>query len=232
MRLYWSRMAHQYEIEIKSLLGEKAGADALVKRMCEIDPSVSCVAKNTQRNHYFVGDDFGAVVNALAPLFSGKARCRLDDIAASASEFSVRTREKNGEVLFVVKASVDDTTSLNGISRIEFEEPVGLSLDELDRRIIDAGFSYQAKWSREREEYVFRGTNVCLDKNAGYGYLAEFERVVSDVSVLEQTRDDIMAVMAELGVEELPQERLARMFSHYNEHWDEYYGTDKTFTVA
>jgi hypothetical protein len=37
--------------------------------------------------------------------------------------------------------------------------------------------------------------------------------------------------MAELGLDELPQERLARMFEFYNQNWSEYYGTDKTFNI-
>jgi len=38
-------------------------------------------------------------------------------------------------------------------------------------------------------------------------------------------------LMAELGVAELPQDRLARMFDFYNQNWPDYYGTDKTFTI-
>jgi hypothetical protein len=37
--------------------------------------------------------------------------------------------------------------------------------------------------------------------------------------------------MAKLGVEELPQDRLERMFAHYNAHWPEYYGTEKVFVI-
>jgi hypothetical protein len=37
--------------------------------------------------------------------------------------------------------------------------------------------------------------------------------------------------MQELGVDELAQDRLARMFAHYNQNWPDYYGTDKTFTI-
>jgi len=29
----------------------------------------------------------------------------------------------------------------------------------------------------------------------------------------------------------LPNDRLERMFAYYNEHWQEYYDTDKTFVV-
>jgi hypothetical protein len=37
--------------------------------------------------------------------------------------------------------------------------------------------------------------------------------------------------MKNLGVEELSQERLQRMFDYYNKNWAEYYGTDKTFSI-
>jgi len=37
--------------------------------------------------------------------------------------------------------------------------------------------------------------------------------------------------MQELGVEELSQDRLERMFSHYNSNWPDYYGTERTFII-
>ena len=73
--------------------------------------------------------------------------------------------------------------------------------------------------------------NVCIDKNAGYGYLAEFEKVLDDEAALASARAEIEAVMQELGVAELPQERLERMFAHYNQNWPDYYGTDKVFVI-
>lgn len=224
-------MAHQYEIEIKSLLGSKDNADALVKKIGALDSNASCVATSRQLNHYFVGDDLKTLVENLSPLFPEDAQKRLRDIVAYATAYSVRTRQKDAQVLFIVKASVDDTTSENGISRIEFEEPVDVSLDVLDQKIVDAGFTCQAKWSREREEYAVKDVNVCLDKNAGYGYLAEFEKVIDDETRIEDTRNELRELMALLGAEELAQDRLERMFAHYNEHWPEYYGTDKVFTI-
>ena len=224
-------MTQQYEIEIKSLLGGKDKADALVKKLCKLDPSSSCVSRSKQLNHYFVGEDLDRLIKELSPLFKDEVKTRLETIAQSATAFSVRTRQKDKQILFVIKASVDDTTSENGISRIEFEEQVDLTLEELDKKIIDSGFKCQAKWSREREEYAHKGVTVCLDKNAGYGYLAEFEKVVEDESLIEQTRNELREIMSEVGAEELPQDRLERMFSHYNENWPEYYGTDKIFVI-
>ena len=63
------------------------------------------------------------------------------------------------------------------------------------------------------------------------GILAEFEKIVHDESEADSVRDEIDALMAELGVEELMQDRLARMFEFYNQNWPDYYGTDKTFNI-
>lgn len=141
-------------------------------------------------------------------------------------------KAQDGEVFLVVKASVGDDTSSNGVARIEFEEKVSLSLDDLDQLLIDAGFRYQAKWSREREEYSCKGIAVCLDRNAGYGWLAEFEKVVQSEGDVEPARQEVRALMDACGSVELQQDRLERMFAFYNAHWGEYYGTDKVFTIA
>jgi adenylate cyclase class IV len=223
-------MAH-LEIEIKSLLGEKEHAEALKARMGELDPACTQVSSNTQLNHYFKGGDIKALYEATKHLMSEETREKFLMIAEKGTNFSIRSRQRNDEVLLVVKASVDEGTSANTVSRLEFEESVALSLDELDALILGAGFEYEAKWSREREEYAYKGVNVCIDKNAGYGYLAEFEKVVPHDEVVDVVRAELDTLMEELGVIELPQDRLERMFAHYNENWPDYYGTDRTFII-
>ena len=108
---------------------------------------------------------------------------------------------------------------------------MNMTLDELDQLLLSIGFVYQAKWSREREEYICKETNICLDRNAGYGYIAEFERMVSDIADTDNAKKKLRELMEELGVKELPQDRLERMFAHYNKHWQDYYGTEKIFVV-
>lgn len=221
----------QYEIEIKSLLGEKSKADALKAQMCVLDPGCACVSTSTQLNHYFTGGTLDALFEKTKHFFTEAAQESFRTIAEKGTNFSVRTRQKDDSVLLVVKASVDAGTSSNAVSRLEFEEVVPVSLSELDALVVEAGFTYQAKWSREREEYAYKGANVCIDKNAGYGYLAEFEKVVGDEASLDAVRTELYALMGELGAEELSQERLERMFAFYNNNWPDYYGTEKTFTI-
>ncbi len=223
-------MAH-YEVEIKSLLGSKENADALRKKMHAHDPATKLVSTNSQLNHYFEGGDVTVLAHAVEGLFDAEARQKLLHMMVKGKNFSVRTREKDGVVLLVLKASIDAGSSENTVSRLEFEEKVALTLGELDQKVIDAGFTYQAKWSRVREEYVCSGFNVCLDLNAGYGYLAEVEKVVETEEAAAAARGEIVDFMSALSMHELSQDRLERMFAYYNKHWPQYYGTDKVFII-
>lgn len=221
-----------YEVEIKSLLGTPERADELRAAIKKVDPEAKITSHNRQLNHYFEGGSLDILATNMAPHLDDAMRAKLADISEKAKGFSVRTRDKDGTVLLVVKASVGDDSSANGVSRMEFEAEVPLSIAQLDEIILHSGFTYQAKWSREREEYIARGINICLDKNAGYGYLAEFERVVDDRAKVADAEKEVRTFMAEIGAEELPQDRLERMFAFYNTNWPEYYGTDKIFNVA
>ncbi|MEK7638575.1 MAG: CYTH domain-containing protein [Patescibacteria group bacterium] len=223
-------MSH-FEIEVKSLLGSEERAEALKAKMCELDPHCKRVSENTQLNHYFEGGDLEQLYRNVAHFFNDEQKAKLRKTIERGTEFSIRSRQKDNQVLLVLKASIDEGTSANTVKRMEFEEPVASTLAELDELLLSAGFTYQAKWSREREEYAYKGASICLDKNAGYGYLAEFEKIVHDEGEADKVRAEIDEIMRELDAVELTQDRLARMFAHYNANWGDYYGTDKIFVI-
>lgn len=220
---------NSYEIEIKCLLGNRENAEGLETRMRAIDPALHKVGTHKQLNHYLEGKgDFKKIA---ALLTNEEERKTFLDLAEKAKDFSLRSREADGKVILVFKAAIDDTTSANGTARREFEKTLAMPLADLDKAILDAGFSYQAKWSRERTDYVFNGVNVTIDKNAGYGYLAEFEIIENDASRAEEAKAKLRTLIKDAGLEELDQERLGRMFAYYNENWRDYYGTDKIFSI-
>jgi len=221
-----------YEIEIKSLLGAEEKALELKRRLVQLFPAMKVLPSHKQLNHYFnTPADLGVLYASVASLVPQEKHEDLRKITEKGSKVSIRTREADGETRFIIKASIGDDTSANGVSRIEFEEPVSLTLGELDARLLGAGLTYQAKWSRERDEFDLGAVHVTVDKNAGYGYLAEFEKMISDGAKAEQATQELKALMAQLHCVELKQDRLERMFAHYNKHWEEYYGTEKTFTI-
>lgn len=219
-----------YEIEIKSLLGDKKNADLLSTKIRKRGGKL--ISKNKQLNHYFVVSDVNQFKTILSSYISESRKETFDKILNEGKDFSIRTRDTDGKVKLVIKASIDNDTSSNGVSRMEFENDMSMSLDKLDKILLNAGLQYQAKWSREREEYKLNDVNVCLDKNAGYGYLAEFEKVVSDKSMADSVKRELLNLMGEFGVEELYQDRLERMFAYYNNNWRDYYGTEKVFNIS
>lgn len=224
-------MSKSYEIEIKSLLGSKENADALRQKIVGKGGKIAGTVQDKQLNHYFIYTDLGKFRDNILPHIPENKKEIFSKIVTEGKNFSIRTRETNDKVILVIKASLDDHSSSNGVSRMEFEAEMNMSLEALDRLLLDAGLQYQAKWSREREEYKMGDTTICIDKNAGYGYLAEFEKVVGDENEAGETKRSLLCLMSDFGVEELGQDRLERMFSFYNSHWPEYYGTDKVFNI-
>jgi predicted adenylyl cyclase CyaB len=220
-----------FEIEIKTLLGAKKNADALIRRMKKIYPKLESFGMHTQLNHYFEGGDLKVLAEKMKGHLPPDKQKELEKIIKKVKDYSLRSRNADGRVIFVMKLAVDDTSSSNGTARLELESPVALSLEELDQIFLDCSFKYLSKWSRERQEFKYKDYNVTVDKNAGYGYLAEFESILNHAGDAEVAKTNLRKAMAELGVEELNQERLARMFDYYNTHWEEYYGTDKVFNI-
>ncbi len=220
----------KYEVEIKSLLQTEKNAQKLRNKLAEQE--IELTNKYKQLNHYFLNNgDFDELKKEMLPLFDKEKQKQLEKILEKGDNYSIRSREMNGDAFFVIKVSVDDTTSDNGILRMEFEEQVDISIDELDKILKESGFDYQAKWSREREEYNKDDFYITIDKNAGYGYLSEFEIEIKDGSLLEDAKQRILNFMESLNLRELSQGRIERMFKFYNENWRDYYGTDNVFNV-
>lgn len=225
-------MSHHYEVEIKTLLGSKQNADDFLEALESAVEKLEKTGENSQLNHYFQSGDTQKLLRKLEWDIPNEKLESLRHICTLTGKHSFRTRFVDGNSILVVKLSVDTTSSSNGIQRMEWEHIFeGMSIEKLDEILLQSGFEYQAKWSRERVEYRFDNINVCLDKNAGYGYLAEFEMVIANPAETQMAEENIRGIMARVGVQELDQARLERMFAYYNEHWRDYYGTEKTFSI-
>src|SRR5690606_2987182 len=221
----------KYEVEIKSLLGSKDAVDNLKRQLGQLS-GFKRIGGSNQLNHYFIytSDDGPRLLESAKNFLSPEAHENLQKIM-NANEVSVRTRDADGKIYFVAKLSIGDDSSANGVKRIEIQEQIDLTLDELDQKLLDAGLEYQAKWSRERENFQIDDMQVTIDKNAGYGYVSEFELEVNDEAQIDAAYRRIKDLMQYLSIEELAQDRLERMFEHYNKNWEHYYGTDKILVI-
>ena len=221
----------QYEVEIKSLLPDQQAADKLIERITLKDPSIQLVSEQHQLNHYFHGGNLTSLIETMQAHLSPKQLDLIRNIAARAGHINVRSRLRNDTVLLIVKGSLDDSSAAHSHQRMEFEEPVDLSIDELDELILSSGWQLEAMWQADRKIYRALGLTIDMVRTPGYGYLVEFEIVLSDNTARDEAHSQVIEVMKSLNADELPNDRLERMFAYYNEHWREYYGTDKTFTI-
>ena len=137
-----------YEIEIKSLLGSLEKAEELKSKI--VDKGAKLSGSNKQLNHYFNILDLSLFKDKVEPYVGDEKKENFEKILSEGSKFSIRTRDANSKVILVIKASIGSDTSANGVSRMEFESEFKMSIDQLDKLLLEAGLEYQAKWSRER----------------------------------------------------------------------------------
>ena len=225
--------AQQYEVEVKTLLGDQTAAKAFLEKLKAADPQLSQIGESSQLNHYF--DEAGdptALAEAIRPTLEPIDYESFRSILERSQTFALRTRQDSDGVKLVIKAAKDGEDVQHAVERLEGEYLTDRpEIDQLDRLIQKAGYGFLSKWSRDRKEFRYKDYTVTLDRNAGYGYLAEFERLVTEGSATALAKQAILDELARLGLAELSQERVGRMFAHYNQHWPDYYRTDKTFVI-
>ncbi len=227
---------NQTELEIKCLLGTQANADAFLIKLEEFGiETQTLVTPERQLNHYFSGNNVLDIYNKVSWQMPMKDAEALYHICMYGRNHSVRTRSilPWDETILVIKSSNNENSSHNGVTRLEFEYMFpGMTLEELDLILLDLGWEYLSKRSRIRTWYHVWDIDICLDQNAGYGYIAEFETILSSGEDAVAAEARIRTLMTQLGVHELDQTKLEQMFAHYNQNWSDYYGSSSTFDMS
>ncbi len=225
--------AQQYEVEVKVLLSDEKVADDFLAQLTDADPGFTKTKETNQLNHYFKSDGNKEKLLAnIAPSLTMSDRDSLKSMFESYEDVTIRTRDANGSQILAVKAAKKGYDKDHALVRAEGDyETTAKTIDGLDAKVLAAGYNYLSKWSRWRRTYRYKDFTVMIDRNAGYGFVAEIESVVNDENQAHIAKDKILAELHELGFDELSQDRLGRMFAHYNQHWPEYYQTDKTFVI-
>jgi len=227
---------NQTEIEIKCLLGTQEKADQFIKQLEEhwVDTQ-GFILPERQLNHYFTGGHILDIYEHLGSRMPLKEQELLHHICLYGNHHSVRTRNilPWDHTILVVKSSNNLDSSTHSVSRLEFEyEFTDMNLEDLDRALIDIGREYLSKRSRIRTNYELGDITICLDQNAWYGYVVEFETVVHGDESKDQAEDRLRELMEKFTIDEIDQATLETMFSYYNAHRQEYYGTHRIFSLT
>ena len=93
------------------------------------------------------------------------------------------------------------------------------------------GYKYDTKWYRKRLEYKLKSFNITIDFNAGYGWVAEIEKVVKNNNEVEKAKKDISDFAKEVGIEPATKELFNKMYTYYKKNWKKYYTTKTTFDI-
>lgn len=231
-----------YEIELKVLLWNSFPPTTFIKALSKDFKSVVERWEESHRNHYFEIPHRTQIL----PAFEERLPIDHEDKLLIANfrngkDIVVRTREIQANdtkrVILVMKSTVDEWTSQNGTIRKELEIPVPLAIEDLDSILIAcAEIRPQAKWSRTRKTFDVVDKDwfyftVCLDKNAGYWFIVEFEVVVNKPSVIESTKKKLQDCIQHMWLRELPADQLHRMFEFYNKNWESFYQTENYFFI-
>ncbi|MFS8120212.1 MAG: hypothetical protein ACMG55_17255 [Microcoleus sp.] len=223
----------QYEVELKCLIKDKDVAARLPKMIEQKGYKTELIKEHHQLNDYFIGGSVKKLADNVKNELSAEEYITLTKIASENTTFSVRARQHNNTVLLIVKASTDGGSANHGTQRVEFEGAMPISLDSLKDTIIASGYTVQARWSADRKIYrISNGLTLDSVFSPGYGYQVEFEKVVFSQDEAHLAEAEIREFVHELGLEQVNKDLLERMFAYYNEHWQEYYGTDKVFTLG
>lgn len=236
----------QNELEIKCQIKEGSDIDTLKSILHSI--GFEKVSEEKQLNHYFSNPHIEMAKNyIILDRILKSISVSLDKLNKNLfphlknSCLSIRTRYTEGKnPLLCIKSNNSDAT--NGDDRFESEFKLDMIYraelssknTRLDNLLDMSGFKIQSKWSREREVWKSTDKNltVCIDKNAGYGYVVELEKIL-EISTEDNAPEleSLKSLADSLNLVELDKDKLKKMFEFYSKNWADYYQTDKTFTV-
>ncbi|MFM6135708.1 MAG: hypothetical protein ACKPCP_16370 [Sphaerospermopsis kisseleviana] len=216
-----------FEVEVKALVPNPELLKAEIFKQFKSNGIPS-----EQLNHYFsyTPEVFSKFVNGYLPRSCIRNDCVFPDDISTAENVAVRTRwDSLTGTWLMLKYSITDDCSQNGIMRREFELNVKSDLSVLDNDLLEIGFDYQSKWSRNRVEYkIPNDISLFVDVNAGYRGICEVEKIVSTKNEILQAKSEVEVILSSLQLEELDGQLLKEMFNFYSANWQEFYGTSKS----
>lgn len=224
----------QREIEIKCLLDGPAARDQLVAQLQQRFPQFSHLGTKTIISYFYQGGATKKQVSQAAErIVRPDELMELKMLLAKSDDLVVKCRSINDAKFFAVKGSPVGEDPVHAVNRLEFEVEVRMDLESVNAKLESAGIHIASKWSSRRDFYRLDDSiKAEIEFVAGYGYKAELEIMIQDGEPTDAAVQSIQALAKELGLVEASQELLGRMYNYYNQHWQEYFNTDKVFDAA
>lgn len=99
-----------------------------------------------------------------------------------------------------------------------------------DKIFTSLGFKYDTKWYRVRKEYRYKDFNISIDFNAGYGWIAEIEKIVRKGHE-EKAKKDILQLARIVNIKPASKSLFDKMYKYYKNNWPYYFDSKTTFDI-
>ena len=96
----------------------------------------------------------------------------------------------------------------------------------LEKMFLMLGYSVKVKWFRERSTFQWKGFEVCVDSNKGYGYILEIEKK-TDCAGKDKALAEIKQLFSELKIPITPKKTFDSKYQNYLKNWKKLTGGEQ-----
>ncbi len=219
------------EIEIKYLLDDQQARDQLVAAALQRFPDMKLKKSSVIISFFYKKPPAKNLETAIKRIVDPQNQEQVVRLIRKSGDLVVKARSIDDTVYFAVKGSPAGQDAVHAVSRLEFEVAVDISLDELGHRLEESGVQLVSKFSSWRDFYALDSAlNMDVEFVSGYGYKAEIELLVEEEDSEDEHIERIRKIAKEVGIQEASQELFGKMYHYYNQNWQEYFSTRKTFS--
>lgn len=219
------------EIEIKCLLNGENGKQALLRKLKQAFPQHKKLKSRRVISYFYkAGATHTQILEVGSQLLNNDELTQLKNVLEHSDALVVKARSIDTTVYFSVKGSTKGDDPVHAVNRIEFEAVIDPSLEEVGQIIEQTGIKIASKWSSERSFYALTPElEMNLEFVGGYGYKAELEMLIDNNDSHQDAINTISEAAQQLDLQEASQELFGKMYKYYNEHWQEYFNSNKEF---
>lgn len=94
------------------------------------------------------------------------------------------------------------------------------NFEKLGKLFNELGNNVEIKWLRDRKQFNWKETKVCLDYTKGYGYIIELEKMSSEENK-EKIFENLKQKLEELNIVLSSKKEFNSKFENYKKNWEE-----------
>ncbi|MGE5456632.1 MAG: CYTH domain-containing protein [Ignavibacteriales bacterium] len=93
---------------------------------------------------------------------------------------------------------------------------------DLSKMLECLGYEVEIKWFRKRLEGSYQDIKLTIDYTAGYGYIVEVEKIVTDESLIDETKNKLVDILKSFNIEISDKQEFKDKYSDYKINWSKY----------